>query len=90
VMAADLSARHGWISEADVERIVQLLHTFNLPTELSEPLDMAAFQAAMGRDKKARASGLRLVLLRALGRAEVVSDFDERLLSDTLARFLKG
>lgn len=89
VMAADLSARHGWISEADVERIVQLLRTFNLPTELSESLDIAAFQAAMGRDKKARASGLRLVLLRALGRAEVVSDFDERLLSETLVRFLK-
>ncbi len=43
----------------------------------------------MGRDKKAKASGLRLVLLRALGRAEVVSDFDERLLSETLVRFLK-
>lgn len=88
MMAADLSARHGWISEAEVKTIGHLLAAFNLPIQLADRLDLEAFQMAMGRDKKARASGLRLVLLKGLGSAEIVDDYDEKLLIETLNHFL--
>jgi 3-dehydroquinate synthase len=38
-----------------------------LPTRLREPLALAPLAAAMARDKKVRAGGLRFVVLKALG-----------------------
>ncbi len=83
-MAADLSARHGWISAADTERIRTLLTRARLPVDAPAGMSTEQFLELMAVDKKALDSGLRLILLDAIGRAKVCSGFDSGLLQQTL------
>ncbi|MFQ5642217.1 MAG: 3-dehydroquinate synthase [Thiogranum sp.] len=83
-MAADLSARHGWISAGDVERIRTLLVQARLPVDAPVGMDREQFLELMAVDKKALDSGLRLILLDGIGRAKVCADFDSALLHQTL------
>jgi 3-dehydroquinate synthase len=84
VMAADLSARHGWITAADVERIRALLSHARLPVDAPPDINRTQFLELMAVDKKVVDGGLRLVLLDAIGTARVRSDFDATLLNQTL------
>ncbi len=83
VMAADMSARLGWLSVADRERTNRLLARFGLPIE---PPRIGASHALqlMGMDKKVLEGRVRLVLLRELGRADVVGDYPKAALDATL------
>ena len=84
VMAADLSARHGWLSPADVERGKRLIAQAGLPA--APPAEMSAqqFLDLMAVDKKALDSGLRLVLLKTIGPAVLTADYRPYLLTATL------
>ena len=84
LMAADLSARHQWLPQADVDRIKALLQRAGLPTRAPDEMDEARFMDLMAVDKKVIDGGLRLVLLKAIGEAVISSDFNPGLLSDTL------
>jgi len=84
LMAADLSARHDWISADVVERTKQLLRQAGLPTSAPGEMDESRFMALMAVDKKVVDSGLRLVLLKAIGEAVVTGDFRAELLRETL------
>jgi len=83
-MAADLSMRLGWISSADLERVVKLMIQAGLPTA---PPDIAAeqFLALMAVDKKALGGQIRLVLLENLGKAVITADYGSDLLMATLS-----
>jgi 3-dehydroquinate synthase len=83
VLAAKLSARLGWIEPDDVARLATLLESAGLPI-MAPPMDVAHWLTLLGRDKKVRRGQLRLVLLRALGRAVVTADFDPDLLEAVL------
>lgn len=83
-MAADLSARHGWISASDVERIRTLLSRAKLPVAPPPEISRQQFLDLMAVDKKAVDGGLRLILLEAIGGARISADYDPRLLEDTL------
>jgi 3-dehydroquinate synthase len=83
-MAADLSARHGWISASDVERIRTLLSRAKLPVAPPPEISRQQFLDLMAVDKKAVDGGLRLILLEAIGAARISADYDPRLLEDTL------
>lgn len=75
VMAADLSYRMGWISEADLERTKKIISRAHLPVTCPKiPLD--DFLGYMSHDKKVLNGQLRLVLLKALGNAVITKDFD--------------
>jgi len=76
ILAAELSARRGWIPAEEVAALRELLHSAGLP--VAPPPDMApeTFLTLMARDKKVLDGRLRLVLLRALGEACVVDDVD--------------
>jgi len=87
LMAADLSVRQGWLDAGDAERIRQLLERAGLKTALPPKLHGANLRDIMAVDKKARGGRLNLILLKGIGRAEVVADFDEALLSKTLDAF---
>jgi len=87
-MAADLSARHGWISSADVTRIRTLLTRARLPVDAPADLSRGRFMELMAVDKKALDGGLRLILLDAIGAARVRADFDPARLQQTLDRDL--
>jgi 3-dehydroquinate synthase len=84
-MAADLSARQGWLPAADVERIRQLLVRAGLPVDPPPELGAKRFLELMAVDKKALDTGLRLILLHAIGEAVISGDYDRRLLDNTLA-----
>jgi 3-dehydroquinate synthase len=83
LMAADLSARLGWLAPADVARVRRLLQRAGLPVQ---PPAMAPddYLRHMAVDKKVKEGRLRLVLLRRLGEA-VVATAPEDLLRATLA-----
>jgi len=75
VMAADLSARLGWISAVDVDGLRQLLLLAKLPVTAPSGMSVDQFLQLMAVDKKVLDGQLRLVLLRELGSAQVTSDF---------------
>lgn len=67
--AARLSEKLGLLAAAEVDRVDRVVAAHRLPVRLQAPLPLAELQAAMGRDKKVRAGGLRFVVLRSLGEA---------------------
>jgi 3-dehydroquinate synthase len=86
LMAADLSARHGWLARSDVERIENLLRRTGLPTSPPDEMDESLFMKLMAIDKKVVDGGLRLVLLKEIGGAVITGDYSAALLSQTLSR----
>lgn len=84
-MAADLSARLGWLDAADLERIRALIARAGLPTEPPPDLPPERFLELMAVDKKVQDGRLRLVLLKAIGASVVTDRFDPDLLRATLA-----
>lgn len=88
-MAADLSARLGWLPQSDAVRTMALIHRAGLPTAVPAGMTPAVFLDLMGHDKKVQAGKLRLVLLKALGQATVTADFDRQRLNETLAHFCR-
>jgi len=83
-VAADLSARLGWLDPPEVERIRELFQRLGLPTAVPSSLGAERMLELMQVDKKVRAGRLRLVLLRAVGEACLTAEFDPRALDATL------
>ena len=83
VMAADLSARLGWLSEADVKRVRNLFEKAGLPTQ-SPKLGVEKYLALMGLDKKVVGGKIRFVLLKSLGNAVITDAVPAELLRQTL------
>lgn len=73
VMAAELSRRLGWLSDADFERTCTVLAAAGLPIA-GAPLGVDRYIDLMGHDKKVIAGQLRLVLLKKLGEAVTYGD----------------
>ncbi|MGH8119955.1 MAG: 3-dehydroquinate synthase [Gammaproteobacteria bacterium] len=87
LMAADLSGRHGWLPDADVDRIRKILVAAQLPVRLPPSLNSKRMLDLMSVDKKARDGILRLVLLKGIGNALVTDEFDPGKLLQTLDSF---
>ncbi|HET6655522.1 MAG TPA: 3-dehydroquinate synthase [Gammaproteobacteria bacterium] len=85
VMAAEFARRLGWLQDHDVGRIRDLLARADLPVWAPTELDAERMLTLMASDKKVRGGCLRLVLPRAIGRAETTADFDYELLRQMLA-----
>lgn len=86
-MAADTSARLGWLEAGQVARIERVIAAAGLPLAPPATLSAARIRALMQRDKKMSAGSLRLVLLADIGRAVLTDDYGDTL-DRTLARFL--
>ena len=84
-MAADLSARLGWLTADDVAEVDALIGGADLPTRVPQALAPDRMLELMAVDKKAKDGRIRLVLLKELGRAVVSSDYDPDALAQTLA-----
>lgn len=87
MMAADLSARLGWLPQQDVTRIGQLLARAGLPVR-PPVMRPEEFLEHMQVDKKNINGRIRLVLLRRLGEAVITDDFPPESLHGTLSSFL--
>lgn len=83
VMAADLSYRLGWISEADVARTKNIIQRAKLPIKCPE-IPLEDFLSYMSHDKKVLNGQLRLVLMRQLGQAVITKDFDVELMQQAI------
>lgn len=84
LLAAELSARHGWIGAAEVDRVRRLLERARLPVSIPREMDSDRFLDLMAVDKKVMDGGLRLVLLHGIGKAVVTGDFDPKRLRAAL------
>ncbi len=84
VMAADLSVRLGWLSEADMVRVRTLVERARLPVASPAELDYETFMSYMAVDKKVQQGRLRLILLRRLGEALIADDVDPALIRATI------
>ena len=73
VMAAELSRRLGWLSEADVARVRRIHERAGLPVK-GAALGADRYLELMAHDKKVSDGTLRLVLLKAIGRAVITSE----------------
>jgi 3-dehydroquinate synthase len=83
VLAADMSARLGWINADDSARVVRVIKQLELPIEAPKIGAQRALEL-MGMDKKVLAGKIRLVLLKSLGEAVVTGDYDPEALEATL------
>jgi 3-dehydroquinate synthase len=79
VLAAKVSAALGWLATEDCRRIEALLERAGLPTS-AEGIDVDALLERMALDKKAGREGLKLVLLKDIGRGVVTPAPDTALL----------
>jgi 3-dehydroquinate synthase len=84
VMAADLSRRLGYLSEADTARIGSLLQRAGLPTTVTG-ISPARMQELMRVDKKARHGRVHFVLLERLGAALLRADVPPDAIDHTLS-----
>src|SRR5690606_33323563 len=79
VQAARLSERLGLADRVAGDRLERLLERLCLPVRVEPPVDAGLLLDHMRMDKKATAYGLRFVLWRGIGRAEItggVADAD--------------
>lgn len=84
VMAAELSRLRGWIGQQEVDRLRALLSKASLPQQSPEDMTVDDYLQAMSVDKKVQDGKLRLVLLAALGDAQIVADTPRDLLIEAL------
>ena len=83
VMAADLSVRIGMCTSKDAIRLRDLIAKAGLPIAPPEA-SRNEFLDIMYRDKKVTDTGLKLILLRSLGHAEIVEGVSEQDLLATV------
>jgi 3-dehydroquinate synthase len=92
VLAAELSAQLGMISQVDAARVERHLAEVGLPTHLGDIAGFAqegladadALMALMAQDKKVRRGRLTFILLEAVGRAVISRDVEPALVRDFL------
>ncbi len=87
VMAANMSQKMGWLDKAQCDRICELLTRARLPIDPPVAMCPADYLRHMKVDKKVSGGRVRLILLEAIGRARLVSDYPDSLLHDVLSEF---
>lgn len=90
VMAAYMSRQQGWITEHDFQRVSALLCKAQLSVDAVDDVDADSLKSLMRLDKKVQSGKVRLVLLKAIGKAFITSDYDETALTATLKHYATG
>ncbi len=85
--AADLSRRLGWLDDATVERIKNLIQRAGLPVVPPEGLSPETCLDLMAVDKKNENGQLRLILLKSLGEATLPMQVETHLVKETLVQY---
>lgn len=83
-MAAQMSARLGWLDDAQLERVERLIAAAGLPVRPPAEVPPERFMALMAVDKKVMDGQLRLVLMKGIGKSVISADFDPDALRQTL------
>jgi 3-dehydroquinate synthase len=74
VVACEISTRKAGLSEAERERIIRTLESFELPTTLPADFPKKKILEAIRFDKKFSRGAVRFVVIPAIGSARVASD----------------
>ncbi|MCB1608137.1 MAG: 3-dehydroquinate synthase [Xanthomonadales bacterium] len=83
LQAARLSSAMGMAPQQDAERLSQLLRAVKLPVDPPR-LPLQRLHHHLALDKKAVAGGLKFILWRGIGQAEIVRGVDQRALDAVL------
>lgn len=84
VQASELAATRDWLTEADVQRVKDLLEYFDLPIAGPDNMNCDQYLVHMRKDKKVQADTIRFVLPKRLGQAILVKDVTESELHNIL------
>lgn len=84
VLAAKTSAALGYISEADVARVISILTKANLPVEHPK-LGLERYLELMSVDKKNEAGKIRFILMKSLGQSFITADVPVAVLEQVLS-----
>jgi len=87
LMAADLSARQGWMQHADVQRIRAIFECVGLPVIGPAEMTVEQYMSLMSVDKKVQDGVIRLILMKGIGQATISDDYDVVKLQETLSQF---
>lgn len=82
--AADLSRRLGWLSDADVARVIKILQAAHLPTTPPANMTCEQYVDLMAVDKKNVDGKIRVILLEAIGKASLPVNVELSQLQATL------
>ena len=85
VQACQLAAVRGWLSQQQVDEMIELLAYFKLPVAGPENMTFEQYIPHMRKDKKVQADKIRFVLPKKLGQAILVTDVTE---SETKTNFI--
>ncbi|MEO0509209.1 MAG: 3-dehydroquinate synthase [Verrucomicrobiota bacterium] len=86
VLATHLSVELEQLQPESVERVENIVASYNLPIRLQSHLPVDQLMAAMQRDKKTRAGKLRFVTMKAMGEAMTNDDVDPKLIEEIWAK----
>lgn len=84
MLAADLSWRMGWLTEAELKRMHDVLSKAKLPLDPPK-LGVQRYLELMQLDKKVADGKIRLVLQQGIGHSLITSDYDADKLKATLS-----
>jgi len=85
VMAADLSARLGWIDHEIAGSIRHIIEEkFGMPALPPADISVEQYLDLMSSDKKAESGDIRFVLLKSIGSAVVEGNIDPQIVQETL------
>lgn len=90
LLAARYSELLGWLSADDVAELRSWLTAIGLPVALPKGLNYNQLYDAMLLDKKVQHGHLRLVLLKTIGAAQLVSNVDSNYLRQVLGEQYSG
>ncbi|WP_031433845.1 3-dehydroquinate synthase [Methylomarinum vadi] len=85
--AADLSHRLGYLNEEEVVRIVAIFKAAALPVEPPQEMTSDRYLDLMSVDKKNIDGNIRVILLKALGKATLPVNVDLSMLRETLENY---
>ncbi|MDP5213317.1 3-dehydroquinate synthase [Pseudoalteromonas tunicata] len=85
VMASKLSYQRGKLSNVELQRIINLLMAYDLPTLFPQEMGLDVFVKHMKKDKKNKLGTIRFILPKNFGQCELVSDVTEAELEDLIS-----
>ena len=85
LMAAELSHKQGWFTKEELERTHAILSSAKLPVLPPASMSSEQFIDIMSVDKKNLEKKIRLILMKGIGKSFISDDFDNTLLSETIA-----
>ena len=86
--ACRIAEQRGMLDAAVVLRLQLLLQTFELPTRMPSKVSADAVVEFLRRDKKSRSGVVPFVLLRGVGRPEIVADVTDREIRQAIESIL--